>query len=161
MKLNKTLILISSILCVFLHPCMGCEKIEYRDINGHVFACRLKKEQKLNDFYFIDSTGIKIKVCAKPDAKAIIPELLMQQYISSHLEREETFDFQGFILLAVYIDENDRIVEYRVIPSYTSQICEKCVIQALNLMKGITVCKSAVLNGEKVKSIVYVSIPFR
>lgn len=159
MKLNRILILISSML-FFSYQCIGCEKMELKDVNGNIYAYRLEKK-KSNRLYFLDSTGKNIKVCVKPDVKAIVPELSNHQYISSHLNREETADIHGFILLAIYVDENDKIVEYRVVPSYTSQLCEKCVTQALDLMKDITICESAIQNGKKVKSIVYVRIPFK
>ena len=161
MRQVKILTIINLLMIIQFQSCASAQIVDVKDNDGVTYL-RTKTNGKGKRFFYVDFTGKEIEICRNPDVKAVIPSFspeLIEKYVSSNLYRDETSEYNGNVIVAILIDENDKIIEYRILKNIYS--CEQCAFQVLELLKNIKECKSAEHNGEKVKSIVYVSIPFR
>lgn len=162
-KINSLFVLVCFVLC----SCKAQTKINYtdckesKDFYNIVYKLSCFKNEKIYKVFYVDSVGNTNEICSKPDEQAILfnSEEDFLGFVDQNLVWYTEEDIEGQVLIALYINENGIILEKRVLK--TIDVCPKCTTSAIDLIGKIVPIKPAYKNGNPVKSMQIISIPFK
>lgn len=114
---------------------------KFKDLRGRTYA-----KYNNSGLYYKGNLKSFVKVCDKPNKK-------IELFTNRNLKKDTDDDY---MIVAVYVNECDYVMDCKIVKkSAMYDINEK---QALDYIRNNFKCNSAVLNGEKVKSIDFIKL---
>lgn len=163
MKVKEILthVIINIVLFTCFTSCANVTIISPKDNEGNIFKLSFFKNKSIIKTYYVTRENKRIKVCDNPDKNAIIfkDKQSLRDFVADNYIWPNDSDVEGVFIVAMLVNEDGKIVEYRVLkniqsfPEYTPSM--------LTLLDKITTAEPAIKNGKPVKSIAILSIPIR